>query len=354
MSYNLFTVTRPDLNHPPMGNAGFSDRNAKFQWEFGLNHLPPYVYRIVTPLLARLIASTTNINVAYYIITTLALAAAALFIGLSILELTGSEVPALAGMVLFVANPFSAKFNLRDYMLTDPMAFFLAALAIWALVSRRRFLFFAVCAVGVLNKESMVPMVLAYPLTEVWLEHHLRPSSVAAAAGIVVGYTLFRVVTPEATTGYTMLNQLNTDFVHIKSIVAMGIVVFGIALPAALRRPWGSSLIVALLPFAIACVLEAWFASDLGRVMAQALPAVCVAIFWLWPADLPRQLLTLAVVPLALVQMAIVVLFKAGFAGDALLGSVFLTLVAFVAEVWLWRLSIDVVRPPDAHATLAA
>jgi hypothetical protein len=107
---------------------------------------------------------------------------------------------------------------------------------------------------------------------------------------------------------------------------------------------------VALVPFAAACVLEAWFVDDLGRAMVQALPAVCVGIFWLWPTDLRRQLLTLAVVPLVLLQMIVVVqgIPRVGRHG----GSLVLALVAVAAEIWLWRSSIDVATSQDAHDAL--
>ena len=344
MSYNLFTVSRPDLNAPPPGSL--PDLRQGLSWLHlgnGFSRQPPFVYRVATPLLARAVAYVTGINVAYYLVSFLALAAAALFIGLSIFELTGSEVPAVAGVILFIVNPFSANFNLFDYMLTDPMAFFLAALAIWALVKRKRFLFFAACAVGVLNKESMVPMVIAYPLTEAWVDHHLRGSSVAAAAGIIVGYYLFRVVMPEVP-GYSIFNQFHAGFHHIEAIAGAVFIVFGVVVPAALRRPWGSRLMVALVPFAVACVLEAWFVGDLERAIVQALPAVCVGIFWLWPADLRRQLLTMAVVPLAFIQSIIVVQGGpqlARYQGGSELarygGSVMLFLVAVAAEIWLWH-----------------
>ena len=58
-------------------------------------------------------------------------------------------------------------------------------------------------------------------------------------------------------------------------------------------------MMVALVPFALACILEAWFVDDLERIMAQALPAICVAIFWRWPQERTENMLALAVVPLA-------------------------------------------------------
>lgn len=338
MSYNLFTVTRPALNAPPDWSM-FADplhqRWAEYWKKYPLNRVPPYVYRVVTPLSARGVAYATGIDAAYYLISFLALAGAAVLIGLSILELSGSVIPALAGVVLFLINPWTAKFNLWDYMLTDPMAFFFTALAIWALVKRNRPLFFVACAIGVLNKESMVPMVVAYPLTEWWIDHRVRSSSVVAAVGIVVGYAAFRAAMPEAVS-YSILGELKANVDHARAMTLAWIATFGVMLPAAFLRPWGSRLMIALVPFAATSVLEAAFVGDLERAMVQALPAVCVGIFWLWPVDLREQLLTLAVVPIFALS-----LLSYGF----LIGIVHyipllgLLLIAALCELWLWRSS---------------
>jgi hypothetical protein len=238
-------------------------------------------------------------------------------------------------MFLFVANPWTEKFYLHRYMMVNPMMFFFVALAVWALVRRNRWLFFAACAVGALNKEVLVPMVVAYPLSELLIDHRLRRSSVGAALGIVIGYSLFRVAMPE-NPGYSIFNLLWPGVGAFRLMALAGIDTFGLVLPAALWRPWRSRLMVALAPFAVACVLEAWFVDNLERAMVAAFPVVCVAIFWLWPAGVLRQVLTLLVVPLYFLRVII---------GHVLGGIAYTTplllLVAVAAEVWLWSLERD-------------
>ena len=343
MSYNLFTITRPDLNVPPPGNEAFDMGVATEHIRYGLNHLPPFVYRVVTPLLARSIAYVTGIDAAYYLISFFALAAAAIFIGLSILELSESIIPALAGAVVFLVNPYTVRYNLWDYMLTDPMAFFLAALAIWALVKRNRTLFFAACAVGVLNKGTMLPMLVAYPLSEAWLDRHIRRSSITAVVGILAGYYLFRVAMPEALPDYTLSTQAGAALANVRVglMVTAGITVFGVMVPASLRRPWHSGLMIALVPFAAFAVL-----GTLPRHQVQALPAVCLGMFWRWPTMRRERLLLLAVVPLAILSA---VVYSNGLPGwfqirhlenpTRVIES--LVLVAAAVEVWLWRLQRD-------------
>lgn len=296
MSYNLFTVTRPDLNVAPENNVMFSDpefaRVVGYVERNGFNRTPPYIYRVLTPLLARLIAFAVDINVAYYLISLFALAGTAFLIGLTIFELSGSIVPAMAGVFLFTANPWTVKFHLFRYMMVDPMMFFFVALAIWAIVKRNRWLFFATCAVGALNKEVLIPMLISYPLSEWLLDRRVRRSSVVATVVIAVGYFVFRVVMPE-NPGYSIFNLLWPGVDYFRLMAIAGIDAFGLLLVPALSRPWGSRLIAALVPFVIACVLEAWFVDNLEHAMVAAFPAVCVAVLWHWPPGLLRRSLVL-------------------------------------------------------------
>lgn len=336
MSYNLFTVTRPDLNVAPPGNKMFTDPRLAGVLEYidryGLNRTPPYVYRIFTPLLARSIAYVIGIDTAYYLVSFLGLSAAAFFIGLSILELTGSEIPAVAGVVLFAINPWTEKFNLWNYMLTDPMTFFFVALAIWGLIRRHRGLFFVACAVGALNKEALIPMVVAYPISEALVDHRVRWSSAILVVGIVAGYSLFRLLMPEASR-YTIQSQFRPGLHHVKLMANAGIDVFSLTIPALLWRPWRSRLMIALAPFVVACVLEAWFVGNLERAMAPAFPAVCVGILWLWPVGSLRQVLTLLVVPLYFLRVI-----AGHVVGGVPYSTPILLLIAVVAEIALWRL----------------
>jgi hypothetical protein len=343
MSYNLFTVTRPDLNAPPPGNRVVGD--GLYDPLNGLSRQPPYVYRVLTPLLARSFAFVVGIEAGYYVLAFLAFVGTLLFMALSIYELTGSKIPAAAGAILFLVSPWTMMNNLHHYMLTDPMAFFLTAVAIWALTTRRRALFFVVCALGVLNKESMVPMLIAYPLSEAWFEHRVSRTSIAMTVGIAAGWYLLRRAIPIPHDTYSIPNQFRGGLRHVVLMGVAGLGTFAAILPAAVRRPWRSGLIVALTPFIVACILEAWFVGDLHRTMVQAIPALCVAVLWRWPAQRRQQLLTLAFVPLA-VANAIAYAIWGGSAHVRAFSLVsFLTLIcAAAAEVSLARLQIVPLR----------
>jgi hypothetical protein len=71
----------------------------------GLARQPPYVYRVVTPLLARAISPMTGIDDAYWLISLLALAGAARFLGLTALRITDSAAPSVVVVAAFLTDP---------------------------------------------------------------------------------------------------------------------------------------------------------------------------------------------------------------------------------------------------------
>jgi len=60
------------------------------------------------------------------------------------------------GVVLFFGLSYAVKFNVYDFWLTDPLAFLFTSLSILAALGRRRLLFAACLAAGVLVKESVI------------------------------------------------------------------------------------------------------------------------------------------------------------------------------------------------------
>ena len=152
----------------------------------------------------------------------------------------------------------------------------------------------------------MVPLVLAYPLTEWWLDHRVHWSSIVAAVLVLVGWYLFRLAIPIPVNTYSFFSEFRGGLEHVKLMFLAVLATFAGVVPAAVMRTRRSKLIVALVPFAIACILEAWFVDNLERAMVQALPAICLMVLWRWPAERHQQALTLAAVPFALAAALIV------------------------------------------------
>ena len=336
MSYNLFSVTRPDLDTIPQGNEleelyGVPD----YGWldpRNGLARQPPYVYRVVTPLLARAISPITGINDAYWVIALVALAGAATLLGLTSLRITGSAVPAVVVVGAFLTDPSTARWNLNDFMLTDPMAFFLTALALWALVHRRQGVFFVACAIGVLNKESMVALLLAYPLAEVFRVRRFPwvPASWSLAIG--AGWVVVRVVLRCRPTPTRSLDS--SVRIPACAIDGRGPAIHDGTAASAIRRGLRDPVILSLLPFAAAAILSAWFVDDVERAMVQALPVVLLAGLRPWTSSMRTRIAVLVPAALLLCQNL------AGLAGltdRKKMAAIFLVALGFEGFIWTRR-----------------
>jgi hypothetical protein len=302
MAYNLFSVTRPDLDRPPPGNGiwtGYARAAADPANHFldprnGLGRQPPYAYRPVTPLLARAVSSVTgDIEPAFYAITLVCLVLAGAFIGLTVLELVGSTALACLAVLLFALSPATARIDLSEYMLTDPLSFLLAALAVYALVRRNRPLFFAACLVGVFGKETIVPLVLSYPLSEWLTERRVRATSVVLSGVVLAAWTAWRVLLPVPVNRYSLLSEFVGTPTQGKLVLLGLTVAFG-PLLVTVWRAVGSWVGLSLVPFALANVASEWFIGGTERAAAMAAPFVIVSMLWLWPPDRLTRLLVLA------------------------------------------------------------
>jgi hypothetical protein len=333
MAFNSITETKPELDTPPAGNRLIHVYGTnEFYWlslQNGLAHQPPYAYRMVSPILARALSyAFGSINPGFYVLSLLALTGAAFVTGLVTYKLTDSLVPAIAGVLAFVAVPTTHRFNLWHYMLTDPMAFLLAAVATLALVIRRRWLFFACCFVGVFNKESMVPMLLCYPLYEFLTERRVRSSTVGIAAGIAAVWLAFRELLPVPVDTYSLWSEFRGPE-YLTVVATQVLVVFGVLLLAVWRGLW-SNLALALTPFAALQLLSGFLVGQVDRAVVQAIPFVIVAVLWRWPRERPTQALVLLPVGAYLIAQ---VLAQAGFGNRIVLPP--LALIVLIGEALL-------------------
>jgi len=313
MAYNLFGVTRPELDVPPPGNGiweGYARAAANPAEHFldprnGLGRQPPYAYRVVTPLLARSVAAVTgDIESAFYAISFGFLVLAGLLIGLTVLEVAGSVVLGSLAAALFAFSPATARADLSQFMLTDPLAFCLAALAVFALVRRNRLVFYAACLVGVFNKETMVPLLACWPLSEVLLERRLRTSTLLLSGSIAAAWAAFRVLLPIPVDRYSLTAEFVGTLSQAK-LVILGLAVAYGPLLVTVWRAVGSRAALSLAPFALANVISMWFLGSTDRAAAMAIPAVLLSMFWFWPTDLRTRLLVLApMVPYAVYVVA--------------------------------------------------
>jgi hypothetical protein len=292
MAFNLFAVTRPDLNVPPGGfTYPHTDATAYFVEANGLNHQPPFVWRVVTPLLARALSILLgNIDRAFYLITFLSLFGAAFLLAMVLYEGLGTIVPSVVALGVFPAGHWLSAEYFFHYMYVDPLSIFFTCAGAYAVVRRKRAMFFVLCAVSVFNRESGMFLIAAYPLSEWFLERRVHRSSLISAAAIVLAWFLFQAVVrslvPVDT--YSPLALIRIGFQQGLVGPLQG-ALYGLLLAAGalfipawrgVASPMSLSLSVSLVPSVVGS-MQAGGSSP--RYFGQAVPILVVMMFSLWP-----------------------------------------------------------------------
>lgn len=336
MAYNFFDVTRPNLNSPPPDSRLFDAAAQPYyaQWskpEDWLNRQPPFVYRPLTPLLARTIGGLVgdNINLGFYFVSFVSLVLSCFLLALIIYALSSNMVLTVAAAVTFSQIvPVFAQ-NLWDFMLTDGAAFLFMLLGIYLLIIRRERLFLLVTFVGMLNKETVLLLLPCY-LLKMILERRLNVGRVAGVAVIFAIYFLFRVSIPIPNNSYTLANT----FVGIPTpeFVARGMFgIFGVLVIAAIFRFGRNEVNIWLMPLALGAIASEMFTHfDAERTYVVALPLIFAATFGL-------KLDSLALVIAALVTPALFLLERLTEAYALPVNWAFV-LAALVAEVLFFAL----------------
>lgn len=276
MAYNLVHVTRPDLNVAPPHNRLSSVYRAPYFSRFmnprdGLNRQPPYVYRILTPVLARglTLVAPLSIDEAFRVTTFIGLVMAIVLTGICVWDLSGSvEFGVLAQLCFASVSPL-VRFNLYDYMLVDAMAMGLLMAGIWALIKHRRGWFILIVAIGVLDKESLLLLLPAAILLDV-LRREFDWRWVAAYCSVGAIYLGERLLIHVPVNTY----GLGTAFIpHSIPVIALATAgLLGPLLPLAAVRGWQRPETAVLIPVALAMVGFVIFVSDVSRTIAMAVP----------------------------------------------------------------------------------
>jgi hypothetical protein len=266
----------------------------------------------------------------------------------------------LYGVILFFGLSYAVKFNVFDFWLTDPLAFLFTALSVFAAIGRRRLLFAACLAVGVLAKESVIfvaplyfslnvrtradtrlllesmmvalPAVLVLVAVRVFIPAmNADPAYVASLPRLVAADT--RSV-PDYSPFVVFRTVMKYRLAHWTSTLAQAVSAFGVLIPALLVFGGRKAREIALRfsPFLVLVLVQLAFAFNTQRLVVLAFPAMIALSLcgverlvargfpeWLlWGAALGMVLLNAAsttqISPSAIWQCA----FLAGIAGAGL------------------------------------
>jgi hypothetical protein len=197
--------------------------------------------------------------------------------GFTVFLLSRSVGAAAAASVLFSGIKVM-KFSVYDYMLTDPLAFFLIALGVLFMLQRKRRAFLLTCLVCAFTKEVGLFLLPCYVLRD-FLESRTFNRRVAAWGVAIIGLVLvFRTSVHVPVDTYSLATTF-TGRIGLVHVVPALLSVFGILLLFCLTRAVFSPFALSLLPLALGAVLTCFFAQDFERMVVYAFPFVLIAVF---------------------------------------------------------------------------
>ncbi len=260
MAYNWLDLSRPELNRLSLDD----------------HRMPPYAYRIVAPFLARLLGLpfSDDISRGFYLLTVLSLAITTVLVGLIVYLASHRLINAVLAVAVFGLHPWLTGFNLWDYMLPDPLAYALIAVAALALIRHHLPLFLVACLVGLFVKEVFVFVLPAYAIYE-YLNHRPWQRSLILACTLLLPYGLFRLLAPVSGT-YSLAVYLHP--VSLRMLQAL-IFTFGPLYLLAIVWLRQSRLAIAFVPLALGAAASTLFITDTERVLVYAFPVVLFALF---------------------------------------------------------------------------
>jgi hypothetical protein len=284
MAYNLFRVTRPEMNEPPPGislQSVYDDPyfGKYYEPENRLNRQPPYVYRPAAPLIARAIATLPSVDIdrAFRALAFVSLWATAFFVGMTVLDISGSLTGSAAALLTLTALHRITAYHHWNSTMADPLALALLALAVWLMFRRADGWFLAVAALGLFSKETVALVLICYVLL-LAVERRLALKPLVCVGAIVAVYLAYRLTIPIPNNTLTISNAYLGP-PGPKEIAAVAFVVFGPLVLFAATRLWFSRQALVLTPLAAGLFPLAMLTPDRERLYVYAFPLVFVAVF---------------------------------------------------------------------------
>ena len=248
---------------------------------------PPFCWRILVPLVVYILP--LPVPTAFWLLTVLSLAVATLALEWFLVGLGLPLAAASAGGFTFVLLGPATGFTLWDYMLVDPAAFALLALALAFAVHRRGPLLLATLLLFAATKETAL---IAAAFGVFWAvekrDWKLLRWAVCGLVGVIAIIALIRFAIP-AKAPYSYLTEMQT--IHAKytptwsafeqqTILSGTVDAWNILLPLAIlqviHRPrvWRSLAFVSALVIVYAQLI---IAANTGRLVVYAFPVVIAA-----------------------------------------------------------------------------
>jgi hypothetical protein len=123
-------------------------------------HIAPYCWRVVTPLLAKVLPFSLEWN--FFFISFLSILMTGVVVYYMARALKFSRELAFVGMLLFFALGYSTKTMLSDFWLTEPLSTFVMSLAILCILTRKDVVFVLLLFLGEGVRETVISVAPLY------------------------------------------------------------------------------------------------------------------------------------------------------------------------------------------------
>jgi hypothetical protein len=261
-----------------------------FYIEMALGHpanmrLAPFEYRVLNPLLAKLLPFDVLTNFAVLSFTALWLTGIVSYFAF---KAQGFSAPlAFAGVLFFLSLGWAVRFNLYDFWLSDPLGFLFIAGVVWSVLARKDILFLILLTAGVAAKENVIfAAPLYYTLNaKKFADGRLLLRALLLAAPALGLFLAFRMFIPTVNEEYnfaTLLQNIGLKRIHqilrdprdyllLYSIGTFGVSLFFLPFFAVRKN---LVLLLRFSPLIAGAYLSLLFAHNDTRLIVAAFPAV--------------------------------------------------------------------------------
>jgi hypothetical protein len=174
-------------------------------------HIAPYCWRVVTPLLAKVLPFSLEWN--FFFISFLSILMTGVVVYYMARALEFSRELAFVGMLLFFALGYSTKTMLSDFWLTDPLSTFVMSLAILCILTRKDVLFVLLLFLGEGVRETVISVAPLYYTLNArrMIDPRLAVRTVIYALPAVAVFFGLRIFIPEMNNKVSYLHTLTTN-----------------------------------------------------------------------------------------------------------------------------------------------
>ena len=264
----------------------------RFYIEMATNHptnwyIAPFEYRILNPLLAKLLPFDVLINFTILSFGALWLTAIITYFMLRSLEF--SNPLALTGSLFFLSLGWATRFNIYDFWLSDPMGFLFIVAAMWSIFAKKDPLFLLLLAIGVTAKENVLfvaPLYYTFNSKKLLDGKVLLRLLCLTAPALIILFAL-RMSIPTTNSEYNIVNLWQTiglkrvqhlskdlrDYLLLYSIGTFGV---SLTLLPLFSIKQNYSLLCRFSPFIVLNYLSLLFAYNDSRIIVSAFPAIII------------------------------------------------------------------------------